>query len=75
VRTSREPTSSQEVADADETGRCLRRQRKLPAEDQLASVKWEDSDYALMLSTGVPPKVAAERLGPDPTLFTNLSSM
>jgi integrase len=28
-----------------------------------------------MLSTGVPPKVAAERLGhADPTLFTNLYS-
>ena len=94
----------------------LRRQRKLQAEEQLASVKWMDSDYVftkpgggpyhpqhlsrllgtytaelglprltahglrhtsatLMLSTGVPPKVAAERLGhADPTLFTNLYS-
>ena len=94
----------------------LRRQRKLQAKEQLASVKWMDSDYVftkagggphhpqylsrllgtytaelglprmtahglrhtsatLMLATGVPPKVAAERLGhADPTLFTNLYS-
>jgi integrase len=94
----------------------LRRQRKLQAEEQLASAKWVDSDYVftkpaggpyhpqflsrllgtytaelglprltahglrhtsatLMLATGVPPKVAAERLGhADPTLFTNLYS-
>jgi integrase len=94
----------------------LRRQRKLQAEEQLASVKWEESDYVftkpaggryhpqylsrllgtytaelglprltahglrhtsatLMLGSGVPPKVAAERLGhADPTLFTNLYS-
>lgn len=34
-----------------------------------------DTSATLMLASGVPPKVAAERLGhPDPTLFTNLYS-
>lgn len=96
--------------------RILRDQRKMQAEEQLASPAYVESDYVftrpgggsyhpanlskllgrlseevrlprltahglrhtcatLMLANGVPPKVAAERLGhADPTLFTNLYS-
>jgi len=96
--------------------RILRDQRKMQAEEQLASPAYVASDYVftrpaggsyhpanlskllgrlseevrlprltahglrhtcatLMLANGVPPKVAAERLGhADPTLFTNLYS-
>jgi integrase len=94
----------------------LKRQQKIQAREELASARFESSDYAftkenggsyhpqrlsrllgayskeaglprltshglrhtsatLMLASGVPPKVAAERLGhADPTLFTNLYS-
>jgi len=94
----------------------LRRQRQLQAEEELAAIRYESSEYVftketgghyhpqrlsrvlgvyseevglprltahglrhtsatLMLASGVPPKVAAERLGhADPTLFTNLYS-
>lgn len=96
--------------------RILRAQRKMQAEERLASSTYEETDYVftrpdggsyhpynlsqllgrlttevglprltahglrhtsatLMLASGVPPKVAAERLGhADPTLFTNLYS-
>jgi integrase len=96
--------------------RVLRAQRKLQAEERLASPAYDSTDYVftkseggsyhpqylsrqlgaltqelglprltahglrhtsatLMLASGVPPKVAAERLGhADPTLFTNLYS-